>query len=103
MDYNQPNMSSPAPTPAIDPAPSRFWQKAVRWFLLATVLVVVAFISMLTAMGFAIHGREVKVPKVIGFTPEAAANMLNDRGLLIEVQDRFYSPDVAEGKVMSQS
>src|SRR5262249_36409930 len=69
----------------------------------ATVLVVVAFISMLTAMGFAIHGREVKVPKIIGMTPEAAASVMNEQGLLMDVQDRFYSPDVAEGRVMSQS
>jgi len=36
--------------------------------LLALVLVAVAMISALTAMRLAIHGRQVRVPKVVGMT-----------------------------------
>jgi eukaryotic-like serine/threonine-protein kinase len=54
-------------------------------------------------MRFAIHGGEVKVPKIVGMTPEAAGALLSDRGLIMDVQDRFYSPEISEGKIMSQA
>src|SRR5438552_1881969 len=74
-----------------------------RFVLLALILISVAMVSALTAMRFAIHGREVAVPKLIGFTLAAAEQQANASGLIIEVENHFYSPDVAEGKVISQS
>jgi eukaryotic-like serine/threonine-protein kinase len=78
-------------------------ERIFRYFLLALMLLMVATLSALTAMRFAIHGGEVKVPKIIGMTPESAAALLTDRGLIMDVQDRFFSPEIAEGKIMSQA
>jgi eukaryotic-like serine/threonine-protein kinase len=78
-------------------------EKIFRYFLLGLMLLMVATLSALTAMRFAIHGGEVKVPKIVGMTPEAASALLSDRGLIMDVQDRFYSPEISEGKIMSQA
>ncbi len=66
------------------------------------VLVVVFLASALIAMRLAIHGRQVAVPKVVGMTPAQAKKTLEDRGLLLDDSDRFYSADVPEGRIMSQ-
>src|SRR5205823_9858115 len=78
-------------------------ERIFRYFLLALMLLMVATLSALTAMRFAIHGGEVKVPKIVGMTPEAAGALLSDRGLIMDVQDRFFSAETAEGKIMSQA
>src|SRR5947209_9896231 len=88
---------------APEPEPKGKIEKIFRYFLLALMLLMVATLSALTAMRFAIHGGEVKVPKIIGMTPEAASALLSDRGLIMDVQDRFYSPEISEGKIMSQA
>ena len=44
----------------------------LRTLLYGLILVVVGLISALTAMRFAIHGREVSVPKLAGVTAAAA-------------------------------
>ena len=50
-------------------------RKFFRMLLLALVLLTVALVSALTAMRFAIHGREVTIPKLVGMTPlEASRN-----------------------------
>jgi eukaryotic-like serine/threonine-protein kinase len=86
-----------------DQQPQGSVEKMFRYFLLGLMLLMVATLSALTAMRFAIHGGEVKVPKIVGMTPEAASALLSDRGLIMDVQDRFYSPEIAEGKIMSQA
>jgi len=63
----------------------------------------VALVSALTAMRIAIHGREVEVPKLTGMTQLEAEAALLDRGLRLEVENRFYGVDVPEGRVLSQS
>lgn len=77
-------------------------RKFFRFVLLALVLLMVALASALTAMRLAIHGREVEVPKLIGLSPEEARDAANDRGLIVQVESRFYSADVPEGRVVSQ-
>lgn len=74
-----------------------------RFVLLALVLVIVAMASALTAMRIAIHGREVVVPKLIGLTPSQAERLALQNGLLIDIENRFYSTDVPEGRILSQS
>jgi beta-lactam-binding protein with PASTA domain len=74
----------------------------VRMVLLSLVLLTVALISALTAMRFAIHGREVVVPDVVGMSPLDAERAAQAAGLEIEVQREYYSPTIAEGKIMSQ-
>lgn len=77
--------------------------KAVfRFAVLALVLMVVAMVSGLTAMRFAIHGREVAVPALVGFTPVEAERAAAGLGLQVTIERQYYSPLVAEGKIMSQ-
>lgn len=66
------------------------------------VLVVVFLVSMFTAMRFAIHGREVAVPKLVGMTPQQAQQSLAAQGLTLVRENRYYSADVAEGHILSQ-
>ena len=49
-------------------------KSAVRFVLLALVLLIVAMVSALTAMRFAIHGQEVTVPGVGGDEPRPTRN-----------------------------
>lgn len=86
------------PVTAIAKVLTRF----LRLLLLTLVLVLVALISALTAMRIAIHGREVEVPKLTGLAPAEAESALLDRGLRFELENRFYSDVVPEGRVLSQ-
>jgi beta-lactam-binding protein with PASTA domain len=74
----------------------------VRLFLLALVLVVVALVSALTAMRFAIHGREVNVPDLLGKTPYEARRLGETDGLQVEMERQYYSATVPEGRILSQ-
>ena len=56
-----------------------------RILLLSLVLVMVALISALTSMRFAIHGRQVEVPKLVGLTPEEAVRSAEEQGLALKV------------------
>src|SRR3954469_1005248 len=98
----QPKLAEPEQEEAEQPKGLKI-ERIFRYFLLALMLLMVATLSAITAMRFAIHGGEVKVPKIVGMTPEAAAALMSDRGLIMDVQDRFYSPEIAEGKIMSQA
>jgi beta-lactam-binding protein with PASTA domain len=73
-----------------------------RFAIMALTLVVVALVSALTAMRFAIHGQEVQVPAIIGLTPANAGRMVAGLGLQIEVERQYYSPQIPEGLIMSQ-
>jgi beta-lactam-binding protein with PASTA domain len=73
-----------------------------RLVLLALVLLVVALVSALTAMRFAIHGREVAVPNLVGKTPGEAFRVAEDDGMQVVVERQFYSPTVPEGRILSQ-
>jgi beta-lactam-binding protein with PASTA domain len=85
------------------PTFTRSVSRVFRLTLLALVLVLVALVSALTAMRIAIHGREVEVPKLTGLTPLEAEAALFDRGLRLEVENRFYGAEIPEGHVLSQS
>src|ERR1039458_10338306 len=73
-----------------------------RMLLLALVLMTVALVSALTAMRLAIHGREVAIPKLVGMSPFEAERAGAASGLLVVVERQFYSPDIPEGKIMTQ-
>ena len=62
-----------------------------RMALLTFLLASAAFLSALTAMRFAIHGREVNMPNLVGKSVTEATQMLGSRGLLLRVADRVYS------------
>jgi eukaryotic-like serine/threonine-protein kinase len=70
--------------------------------LLGLVLIMVAMISALTAMQFAIHGHEVNVPNLVGATLTEAQRTAETSGLQLQVERQYYSPTVAEGRIMSQ-
>ena len=73
-----------------------------RFAVLALVLVVVALVSALTAMRFAIHGQEVEVPAIVGLSPAEAERSVAGLGLQIEVERQYYSPRIPEGRIMTQ-
>ncbi len=77
-------------------------RKFLTFTLRLMVLVIVFLVSALVAMRFAIHGRQVAVPKLVGMTPMQAQKLLEPKGLLLDDSDRFYSPEVPEGRIMSQ-
>ena len=77
--------------------------RLIKYFLLGLVLLLVCFASALLAMRFAIHGREVRVPKFIGLKPVDAERVANSEGLVLTFESRFYSSDVPEGYIVSQA
>jgi eukaryotic-like serine/threonine-protein kinase len=77
-------------------------KSAARFALLALVLVIVAMLSALTAMRFAIHGQEVAVPALVGLAPADAERAAAGLGLQVSIERQYYSPQIAEGKIMSQ-
>ena len=77
----------------------------IRFLKLLTrslILIVVALFSALAAMRVAIHGREVRVPNVQGMTTLRAQETANSSGLIVSVEDKFYSSDVPAGKLILQ-
>jgi beta-lactam-binding protein with PASTA domain len=59
--------------------------------LLTFILASAAFLSAITAMRFAIHGREVTMPNLVGKNVAEATQMLRSRGLVLRVADRVYT------------
>jgi beta-lactam-binding protein with PASTA domain len=80
----------------------RSMKSAIRFALLALVLVIVAMVSALTAMRFAIHGQEVAVPPLVGLSPMEAERAVAGLGLQVSIERQYYSPQIPEGKIMSQ-
>jgi len=66
-------------------------QWILRTVLLLFILSSVAFLSALTAIRFAIHGREVAMPDVVGAGAQQAQQVLRSRSLGLKVEDRVYS------------
>lgn len=73
-----------------------------RFVLLALTLLVVALVSALTAMRFAIHGREVAVPDLVGKTPQEGRRVAELSGFQFEVERRYYSANIPEGRILLQ-
>ncbi len=74
----------------------------LRYALLGLVLLTVMLVSALITMRLAIHGREIVVPRLVGLTPAEAERAALSNGLLVQVESRFYSADVPDGRIMSQ-
>ena len=77
-------------------------KSVIRLILLGLVLVMVALISALTAMRFAIHGTEMTVPKLIGLTPNEAERAAANLGLNVIIERQYFSPQIPEGRILSQ-
>src|SRR5215472_9804452 len=73
-----------------------------RWLVRVLVPIVVFMTAALTAMRFAIHGRQTGVPKVVGMTSHDAETALEANGLVLDPSDRFYSAEIPAGRIVSQ-
>lgn len=74
-----------------------------RFASLLALLVAVALLSAIATMHFAIHGAEVQVPALKGMTVEQARSATSALGLLLDVDNRYYSGEIAAGHILSQS
>src|SRR5208283_1333622 len=70
---------------------------------LLMLLVAVALMAALITMHFAIHGAEVQVPALKGMTVADARSETAGLGLNLDVDNRYYSADVAAGHILTQS
>ncbi|HWG20391.1 MAG TPA: PASTA domain-containing protein [Terracidiphilus sp.] len=78
----------------------------VRFFRAASLvagLVAIALLAAITTLHFAIHGAEVQVPALKGMTVADARSQTSGLGLNLEVDNRYYSSDVAAGHILTQS
>ncbi len=78
----------------------------IRFFslaLAALLLCVVALLSAVTTMHFAIHGAEVSVPDFRGLTVADAMRKAASLELNLSVDNRFYSAEMPSGRVLTQS
>jgi eukaryotic-like serine/threonine-protein kinase len=82
------------------------FRERIEWMfrmgLLVFVLAAAAFLSAVIAMRFAIQGREVDMPNLVGKPSAEAQAILQGRGLQIKVVDRVYS-DLPANSVARQS
>ncbi len=73
-----------------------------RMSLLVFILASAAFLSAITAMRIAIHGREVTMPNLVGKNVAEANQLLRSNGLVLRVADRVYS-DLPNNVVVRQT
>jgi eukaryotic-like serine/threonine-protein kinase len=73
-----------------------------RMGLLVFILAAAAFLSAVTTMRFAIQGREVTMPNLVGKSSADSLALLQGRGLQLKVVDRAYS-DLPANAVVRQS
>ena len=64
-----------------------------RMAFLVFILASAAFLSAITAMRIAIHGREVSMPNLVGKDVGSASRELRAKGLILRVADRVYSDE----------
>ena len=87
---NEPAGTAPAPeTPRISVREKI--ERMSRMALLVFILASAAFLSAITAMRIAIHGREVTMPSLVGKNVAEANRLLTSQGLVLRVADRVYS------------
>ena len=78
----------------------------VGFFRVASVTLLVIAVGLLaavTTMHFVIHGAEVKVPPLKGVTVADARSQAAGLGLNLDVDNRYYSSEVAAGHILTQS
>src|ERR1035437_10976491 len=79
------------------------WMNFFQVVFLVMVLVAVALGAAIITMHFAIHGAEVQVPGLKGMTVADARSQTSGMGLNLNVDNRYYSSDVAPGHILTQS
>ena len=71
--------------------------------MLLVGLVLTALVAAVLTMQFAIHGHEVRIPVLKDMTVAQARSQTSGLGLNLDVDNRYYSSDVAAGHILSQS
>lgn len=66
-------------------------------------MLVVALVSAFITMRLAIHGREVKVPDLVGMSVPDAGREASSLGLRLNLENKFYSANTPPGQVLAQS
>ena len=66
-------------------------------------LITTGLLAALITMHFAIHGAEVQVPALKGMTLSDARSQTAGLGLNLDVDNHYYSSDVAVGHILTQS
>jgi beta-lactam-binding protein with PASTA domain len=82
---------------------SRALKNFVQVASLVMLLVAVGLLAAITTMHFAIHGAEVQVPALRGMTVADARSETAGLGLNLNVDNRYYSGEVAAGHILTQS
>lgn len=75
----------------------------LRVAMLLMVLVAIGLLAAIITMHFVIHGAEVQVPSLKGMTVADARTQTAGLGLNLDVDNRYYSSDVAAGHILTQS
>jgi beta-lactam-binding protein with PASTA domain len=70
---------------------------------LVMLLVAAGLLAAIMTMHFAIHGAEVQVPALKGMTVSEARSQTSGLGLDLDVDNRYYSGDIAAGHILTQS
>jgi beta-lactam-binding protein with PASTA domain len=83
--------------------PRRFLTSLFQIGSLLLLLVVVGLLAAITTMHFAIHGAEVQIPALKGMTVAEARSQTAGLGLNLDVDNRYYSAEVAAGHILTQS
>ena len=86
--------------------PVRLRRPLVNFFQVASLLMILIAVGLgaaILTMHFAIHGAEVQVPSLKGMTVAEARSQTTGLGLNLEVDNRYYSSDVAPGHILTQS
>ncbi|MDE3199450.1 MAG: PASTA domain-containing protein [Acidobacteriota bacterium] len=78
-------------------------KNAFRTASLLMLLVAAFLLSAITTMHFAIHGAEVTIPDLKGMTVTEARSQTSGLGLNLDVDNRYYSSQVAAGHILTQS
>ena len=77
--------------------------RLVQFVIVVLMLSLMALVSAITTMHFAIHGAEVKIPDFKGMTGVEAMRRAADLGVELSVDNRYYSAEVPVGRVLTQS
>ncbi len=82
------------------------FKERVQWLarmaLMLFVLASITFLSAIIAMRYAIVGREVTLPNLVGKSQSQSEQMLSSLGVTLRVEDRVFS-DLPVGAVVRQS
>jgi beta-lactam-binding protein with PASTA domain len=74
-----------------------------RFLFVAMTLVLIATVSAMITMSYAIHGAEVKLPDFKGMSVAAARQKAATLNLNLSVEGRLFSTELAQGLVLTQA